>query len=346
MAAARAFPAPSATLRLSLLATFPRTRVLAWEGRTLYASSGYQLKCADFDAANGFVWSDIADYRPSALRALTSKSRLAGRLLRDGFHALTVLPSGHILAAVPHAILRLEPGERQFQPSFRIGRGTRPLHIASTPDGTLYWGEYFDNRQRDEVHIYTSSDRGLHWDVAYTFPRRAIRHVHNIVYDKWANCLWILTGDEGEECRILRASPDLRTVEVVLSGNQQARAVAFVPTENALYFSSDTPFEQNHVYRLDRSGHLSQITDLSSSSIYGCAVGSAIFFSTMVGRAFCHGRRTTIRSGYFSTAIRFFLMGKTRATFLPSAQSRSRITILKPVSGGLKRTQPNFGCRA
>jgi hypothetical protein len=118
--------------------------------------------------------------------------------------------------------------------------------------------------------------------VAHSFPKATIRHVHNVVYDEWENCLWVLTGDDDSECRILRASCDFKTVDIDLSGNQQARSAALVPTRDALYFSSDTPFEANHVYRLDRRGDLRQVATLSSSSIFGCRVGNAIFFSTMV----------------------------------------------------------------
>jgi len=88
--------------------------------------------------------------------------------------------------------------------------------------------------------------------------------------------------DDGQECRILRATCDFSTVEVVLSGNQQARAVALVPAAEDLYFSSDTPFEANHIYHLDRNGKLSELATLNSSSIYGCRVGDAMFFSTMI----------------------------------------------------------------
>jgi hypothetical protein len=106
--------------------------------------------------------------------------------------------------------------------------------------------------------------------------------VHNIVYDRWGGCLWILTGDYGDECRVLRASCDFKSVDPVLQGNQQARAVALVPTEDALYFSTDTPLESNYVWRLDRAGNSSRVAPLSSSSIYGCSVGPNSFFSTMV----------------------------------------------------------------
>jgi len=268
-------------LKLELVARFPNLRALYWEGNVLYASRGYDLLRARI-GDNGVQWANVAHYNPAWWRELTSASRLASRLCRDGFHALAALTIGHLVAALPGVIATLAPGESEFQVSHRVIRGTRPLHIALTPQNHVFWGEYFDNPQREEVHIYASTDCGATWNVAYTFPKGAIRHVHNIVYDRWGDCLWILTGDEGPECRILRASCDLKNIDVVLSGNQQARAVALVPAPDAVYFSSDTPFETNHVYRLDRGGQLAQVSSLSSSSIYGCAVDNAVFFSTMV----------------------------------------------------------------
>jgi hypothetical protein len=256
-------------------------RALAWQEGVLYASHRYRLLSAKA-GKDRLEWNEVGRFHPAGWRRLTSASRLASRLFRDGFHALAMLPSGHFFAAVPGAIISLGPGEREFRISHKITRGTRPLHIVATPDECIFWGEYFDNAGRDEVHIYGSRDRGASWEIAYTFSKGAIRHVHNIVYDRWENCLWVATGDVGSECRILRASCDFARVESVLSGNQQARAVALVPTEDGVYFSSDTPLEKNHVYFLDRNGTLSERAVLSSSSIYGCRVGNAIFFSTMV----------------------------------------------------------------
>ena len=265
------------------IAAFPRMRTLAWHNDVLYASRGYtMLRAMVKTPASAIEWERIGQYRPAAWRTLTSSMRLASRLFRDGFHALVTLSSGHLVGAVPNAIVTLAPGDTEFRASHKMLRGTRPLHLTVTPSDHVFWGEYFDNPQRDDVHIYASTDRGAHWDVAYTFPKGTIRHVHNIVYDEWENCLWVLTGDHGSECRILRASCNFSTVDVVLSGNQQARSAALVPTRDALYFSSDTPLETNHVYRLDRHGYLFTAAALRSSSIYGCRVGNAIFFSTMV----------------------------------------------------------------
>lgn len=262
------------------LAAFPKLRALAWDGTTLYLSRGYTL-LALHAGHDPLTLSEVGQFRPS-WRTLTCRNRFSHRLLRDGFHALAIHPSGNMIAAVPGAIATSRAGETEFRVTHRIHRGTRPLHIATAPDGRFTWGEYFDNSHRDEVHIYASDDAGMNWNIVYTFPRHSIRHVHNIVYDRWDNCFWVFTGDYGSECRIIRASLDFRTMDEVISGGQQARAVAAVPTESGLFYSSDTPLEQNYIYHLNRRRRIQKLHAISSSSIYGCRNRTGIFFSTMV----------------------------------------------------------------
>lgn len=289
--------ADPSTLKLRRCAAWHGIRVLTWDGPVLYGCRGYavvRLDTSALEPATRAEWKVVARFPPSWWRNLTSRSTLTCRLMRDGFHALAIVHSetniGAMVGAVPGAIVACTPDSDEFHVAHHVQRGTRPLHITAVPSGRIYWGEYFDNRERKEVHIYVSNDSGRTWQIAYTFPAGSIRHVHNIIYDRWRNCLWILTGDDGAECKILRADCDLRSIEVVLSGNQQARAVAGVPTQNGFYFSTDTPSEQNHVYRLDyRSdevGSVQLIGDLATSSIFGCKVGrglrGALFFSTMV----------------------------------------------------------------
>jgi len=268
-------------LKLTLVARFPRTRVLAWDGDVLYASRGYSLvRCRP--AQSPIVWEHVARYSPVWWRRITSASKLGFRLVRDGFHALAVLPSGELIAALPGVIATLRPGEKSFQVTHVLQRGTRPLNVVVAPDGRVFWGEYFDNPGRDAVHVYGSNDHGATWRVVYSFAKGAIRHIHNIVYDRWAGCFWVLTGDIGDECRILRASLDWSSVDSVISGNQQARAVAAVPKEDGLYFASDTPLEQNYIYKLDRQGNLVRLAEIHASVLCGCAVGDAVFFTTMI----------------------------------------------------------------
>jgi hypothetical protein len=275
-------PAPS----LRRVARFKGLRALTWTDEVLYASRGYELLRTRISGekapSDSHPWEPVASFDPPHWRRWTARTNLTSRLVRDGFHALAVLPSQGMVAAVPGVIITRRPNESRFHVAHKITRGTRPLHITAIPGGNIFWGEYFDNPSRDEVHIYASTDEGKTWSVAYTFPKSAIRHVHNIVHDPWGDSLWLLTGDYGDECRILRASYDFRQVDVVLQGHQQTRAVACVPTESGLYFSSDTPLEANSIYHLARDGKLSPLAPLSSSSIYGCRVGRDVFFSTMV----------------------------------------------------------------
>jgi hypothetical protein len=272
--------------QLRRVARFAGLRALCWAGDHLYASRGYDLLRLTLSPGQVITsdasWKAVGSFNPAWWRRVSSSTRLSARLFRDGFHALSVLDSFVLIAAVPGAIIALAPDEKKFRTTHRITRGTRPLHITALPNGTVLWGEYFDNASCDEVHIYASADAGAHWDVAYTFARGEIRHVHNIVHDPWGNCLWILTGDYGDECRILRAACDLSQIEIVLRGSQQTRAAALIPTAEAVYFSSDTPLESNSIFRLDRSGKLSQLAEISGSSIYGCRVTNSLFFSTMV----------------------------------------------------------------
>src|SRR5271167_839982 len=134
---------------LALIARFPRLRALAWSGDYLYASRGYQLLRANFSqseiSSTNLAWRPVATFRPAWWRPASASLRLSSRLFRDGFHALAILPSAGMVGAVPGAIVTLRPGENEFRPTHAITRGTRPLHIASVPSGTVYWGEYFDN---------------------------------------------------------------------------------------------------------------------------------------------------------------------------------------------------------
>lgn len=265
-------------LSLEPIGRFPGLRVLTWDAGVLYAARGYAVVRWD-PAAPG--WAPVAVFRPALRYRLASVSRPADRLLRGGCHALARLGDGSLAAVFPKTIAVCAPRDRRFRAAFRIPRGTRPLALAAAPNGWAYFGEYFDNPDRTAVHVYGSPD-GIAWRPVYTFPAGAIRHVHSVTYDRSAECFWVLTGDEGDECRILRANLDWSAVDTVLAGGQQARAVTVVPLDDGLYFATDTPFEQNYIYRLDRGSRPSRLAPIAASSFWSCRVGRAVFVSTAV----------------------------------------------------------------
>src|SRR6266568_5491544 len=114
--------APAQTWSLSRIAAFSGVRTLAWDGDVLYASRGYTLLRAKVQTDH-VSWDMVAHYRPEWWRNLSSASRLGSRLCRDGFHALAILPSGHLVAALPGAIAMLAPGEGVFRVTHKVLRG-------------------------------------------------------------------------------------------------------------------------------------------------------------------------------------------------------------------------------
>ncbi|MBI4634948.1 MAG: hypothetical protein HY727_01235 [Candidatus Rokubacteria bacterium] len=255
-------------------------RALAWNGGALYVSSGYRL--FRLDPGAGVPPAPVGRFDARPWRRATGRWRPTARLFRDGFHALATLPDGTLVAAVAGAIVVLRAGGARFEVTHRVTRGTRPLALAVTPQGHVFWGEYFSNPHREAVHVYGSRDGGQHWDIVHTFAAGVVRHVHGVVYDGFADCLWVLTGDDDRESAIWKVSPDWRRCETVVEGSQQARAVTLQPTPEALYFATDTPAEQNWIYRLDRRGDLQRLAPISGSCFWSAQAGGRVFFSTAV----------------------------------------------------------------
>jgi hypothetical protein len=226
--------------------TFSRLRVLAWQGSVLLASQAYTLLSADMSDSVP-QWRIVAPFRPAWWRNLTASVRLSYRFFDDGFHALVALPTGHLIASVPQGIISLAPRETEFHLTHEIRCGRPPRTIVATRDGKLFWSGHQEISGGIQSCIYVSPDRGWTWEVAYAFPRGVIA-IRGLVHDDWDDCLWILADEESQNCRVFRASPDFRVVEVAISGGE-ARMAVCVPTRDAIYLGSHNPVGSNHVFR-------------------------------------------------------------------------------------------------
>src|SRR5271170_1924267 len=117
-----------ASAGLRRVARFQRLRALTWMDDVLYASRGYDLLRTRISRisnegqipSDNQPWEAVASFHPACWRRWTARTNLSSRLVRDGFHALTVLPSQGMVAAVPGAIITLRPNENQFQVTHRI----------------------------------------------------------------------------------------------------------------------------------------------------------------------------------------------------------------------------------
>lgn len=253
-------------------------RILAVYGNRIYASSGYRV----FISTNlGLDFHCRASFYPGCLKNTVDKSRLGQRLTRAGFHDLVELEDGALLAIIDGFIIMCPRDDSIFIPVFKIERGSRPLGLAYYK-GRAYFGEYFDNPDRDKLFIYRSEDGGAHWTEGYVYPEHTIRHIHRIIPDVYRDGLIILTGDGDTESKIMITCDDFRTVKTLLEGGQYARAVSVIPQSGGLIFATDAPDADNYIQFLDMDGHLHRLHSLPSSSFHSCTVDQSMMFISTV----------------------------------------------------------------
>ena len=247
------------------------------DGSVLIGKQQYLFRCPP---DLGF-FSRFGKYRPNMVERGAIKNRYTRRLLRAGFHFVIPMPDGSLLGFIHKMIIKLYAGETFFRTVFRLNKGSRPLGVAQGSGSALYWGEYPTRSFGEEVYIYSSRDYGDSWQKVYAFGRNDVRHIHNIIYDPFRCGHWVLTGDEGKECKICFSQDEFRTLEIIAEGSQQYRSVCAFPIEEGLLFATDTPLEHNYVYLLEMDSlQFHKITPLPGSVFYGAKVGCGFVIST------------------------------------------------------------------
>lgn len=225
----------------------------------------------------------VASFQLNLLDVMAKMSRLAERLFRSGFHHAVPLLDGNMLAVSHRRMLKADLNKGTIHTVFPFPRGSRSLSTCRTPDGKLFFGEYFGNKDRESVNIYGSFDNGDSWEIVYTFPPKTVRHIHGIYHDPFRSGCWILTGDSNSESKILFTEDYFRNVEVVAHGSQNVRAVSVIPMQDGLLVPTDTPLENNYVQWLDpKTGGIEKVFPLPGSAFYSASVGEYKVISTVV----------------------------------------------------------------
>ncbi|MCA8980252.1 MAG: hypothetical protein H6831_04270 [Planctomycetes bacterium] len=257
-------------------------RVLAAEGDVLYAARGFTL---EHSLDGGLNFAPLAKVRAGAAERLMSSSSLTRRFFRTGFHGLLPLGGGAFAAIVRGRLLHLAAGATEFTTSHPVTRGTRPLNLCRSASGRVWFGEYWNNAERAEVHVYVSED-GRRFDVARSFPAGSIRHVHGIHADPHRGGMWVLTGDDGPEVGLWWTDDEFETLEPVLRGEQRARGVSILCTPEGLVLPTDTPQERNHVQFFDpRTGRLDALASLPGSCFAAASSRGMHYLSTAVEKS-------------------------------------------------------------
>lgn len=156
---------------------------------------------------------------------------------------------------------------------------SRPLSLEYI-NGKYVFGEYRSNPERSPIPVIGFNEEDLN---KILIELKKIRHIHGVYRDSYTNEVWITTGDFDEEAALYCIQDNFRTIEKILSGSQQTRAIKLLFTEAFVYFGSDAPDEVNYLYRMQRENKtVEKLQQVGSSVFHGCKVANWLFFSTAV----------------------------------------------------------------
>lgn len=235
-------------------------------------SRGYSLcdanrKCKVADRKYGFL----------------SHFALSRRFLRAEITGFINLPNGNRMAIAKKGLFLQKDGGNRFEKVIAIPRGSKPLNICIASSGNLFFGEYFQNMDKQAVHIYCSVDNSRSWHIAYTFEEGNINHIHGLFFDKYTNRIWVATGDRENECIIGYTEDEFKTFTEVFRGGQEYRTCQLFFYKDFIVFGTDTQYEQNVIKKFDRQTlEITELQKVQGSVIKGGQVGDVAFISTTV----------------------------------------------------------------
>ncbi|HBT85778.1 MAG TPA: hypothetical protein DEB12_07720 [Porphyromonadaceae bacterium] len=211
------------------------------------------------------------------------------RLFRLGVRTVIQADYQTVLLFVNKKIIEFDIANSTISKGYTPEKGIRALYftriknITGFDDGIVFGG-YLSNPHKKQVHIYKRVGIDA-WEVIFTFSEGEINHIHNIIPDKYNQCVWILTGDFDDSAAIWRATDNFRNVERILYNKQIYRGCIGFPTEKGLLYATDAPYFDNSIRLLyNKSGKWvsGKICDIPGSSIYGCSFKDKYIFSTTV----------------------------------------------------------------
>jgi len=254
-------------------------KIFHWvEENRILASSGYTL-CISEDLGNTFKKVIELDF-PVVMK-IASHSRLLSRAFRLGVRTLLKLNSGAILAVASGRVFRI--CNDKIESLFVFSKGVGPLRggLCQDDKGNIYIGEYFmNNEHRYPVNLFKSEDDGKSWTKILSL--KDVRHIHFVQFDPYERKVWVGTGDNDLESRIIVSEDYGKSWRVIGCNDQKFRAVSLLFTDEYVYWGTDTPAKQSYIYRYRRrDGKIERLVPVSGPVYYSAKLDDRILlFST------------------------------------------------------------------
>lgn len=240
-------------------------------GRLYYKSGEHAVSCV---------------LQGSIMKRLLSKVRLFERLLRLSPRTSIRLDEHSFLISYDGKIYRWDvlANDLQVDHAFRKEMNnllsfTRIEGVQGFDDSIVY-GEYFMNPSRLPVAVWQRDQKGK-WKATYQFEGNII-HIHAIVPDAVNGCVYILTGDFGDEAAIWVARNNFKEVSPLQKGEQKYRGCVGFATKKGLLYATDAPTEPNALYLINSVGETTKIMDMPGPTIYGTEHKGIYYFATSV----------------------------------------------------------------
>lgn len=205
------------------------------------------------------------------------------RLLRAEITSLYLLNDDSMIAVAKKGLFKRSSKGGDFYKTFSIPRGSKPLNLCILPNGHIYFGEYFQNIDKEAVNIYGSFDYGITWNVVYTFKSGNINHIHGVFFDKYTSRVWVLTGDRENECIIGYTEDEFKTFHEVLRGGQEFRSCQLFFYKDFIVYATDSQYIKNEIRAINRDTlAITTLSTIQGSAIKGGQTGNVSYLSTTI----------------------------------------------------------------
>lgn len=246
---------------------------------TWMVARGYRLFHYAPKANRLRYFSKIVDGKNSWL----SRFSLTRRLFRAEITHLYHFQNDTWMCIAKKGLFRYNKESGLFEKCCDIEKGSRPMNLCQSRDGTIYYGEYCNNHDRKPMRIFQSRDNGDTWTVVYEFKDGEINHIHGIFNDPYTGRLWVATGDDDQACIFGYTEDGFKTLVRQYEGTQQYRVCVPLFTKDEIIFATDSQYEQNYIRSINReTGEVQNLQAIQGSGIYAVQNGNLMMVSTTV----------------------------------------------------------------
>jgi len=218
-------------------------------------------------------------------------SKLLFRLFRYGVRCGITISNNELFLVFRKKYYKININDKSFSQVGIVEKGNRPLNILLLNNSKsfvngIYYGEYFDNPNKNDVNIWHLNIITFEKRIAYTFPKGVLNHIHNLIYDKIEDKILVLAGDFEHSASMWVVEDNFKKINLINSSQQIFRAcIGFKISSSEFIYATDSQLEKNSIRKFIYKDNLwlnEIICYINGPAIYGTRCREDFIFSTSV----------------------------------------------------------------